>query len=74
MESKVKSGFLFADPSFMSGAGRVMDLWAQFDDYNRSDTTAEADARAIAADWLVVGQDISDAVEACITESEVTAA
>jgi hypothetical protein len=74
MESKVKSGFLFADPSFMSGAGRVMDLWAQFDDYNRSDTTAEADAKAIAADWLVVGQDISDAAEACITESEVTAA
>jgi hypothetical protein len=76
MESKVQSGFLFADPSFISGAARVIDLWAQFDDYNRSDTPAEADAKAIAADWLVVGQDISDAAEACIaeTEPEVTTA
>jgi hypothetical protein len=76
MGIRVKSGFLFADPSFMSGAARVFDLWAQFDDYNRSDTPAEADAKAIAADWLVVGQDISDAAETCVaeTESEVTAA
>ena len=58
----------------MSGTARVIDLWAQFDDYNRSDTPAEADGKAIAADWLVVGQDVRDAAEACITESEITAA
>jgi hypothetical protein len=63
MSKKVKTDFLFAQPSFGSGAARVFDLWGQFDDYNRSDTPAEADAKAIAADWLLVGQDIADAIE-----------
>jgi hypothetical protein len=74
MGRKVQSDFLFAEPSFMSGAGRIVDLWGQFDDYNRSDTPAEADAKAIASDWLVVGQDIQDAVEQNQSEVEITAA
>ena len=63
MEKKVKTDFLFAQPSFVSGAARVFDLWGTFDDYNSSDTIREADAKAIAADWLIVGQDLSDAIE-----------
>ena len=63
MGNKVKSDFLFAQPSLMSGVGRVFDLWGQFDDYNRSETPLEADAKAIASDWLIVGQDLSDAIE-----------
>jgi hypothetical protein len=71
MNSKVKSDFLFAQPSFASGASRVLDLWGQFDIYNISATPAEADAKAIAADWLVVGQDIFEAVEDYRIESKV---
>jgi hypothetical protein len=63
MGNEVKSDFLFAQPSLASGAARVLDLWGQFDEYNRSETTLEADARAIAADWLIVGQDLADAIE-----------
>jgi len=63
MNRKVQSDFLFAQPSFSSGAARVLDLWGVFDDYNRSDTIQEADAKALAADWLIVGQDLSDAIE-----------
>jgi hypothetical protein len=63
MGNKVKSDFLFAQPSLASGVARVFDLWGQFDDYNRSETPLEADAKAIASDWLIVGQDISDAIE-----------
>ena len=63
MNRKVKSDFLFAQPSFSSGAASVFDLWGQFDEYNRSDTPADADAKAIAADWLLVGQDILDSIE-----------
>jgi len=63
MNRKVKSDFLFAQPSFASGAARVLDLWGQFDVYNVSATPTEADANAIAADWFVVGQEISDAIE-----------
>lgn len=72
MGSKVKTDFLFAQPSFASGAARVFDLFGQFDGYNISETPAEADAKAIAADWIVVGQDIADAIEQ--NESEMQAA
>jgi hypothetical protein len=71
MNKKVQSDFLFAQPSFASGAARVLDLWGQFDDYNRSETPAEADEKAIAADWLVVGQDILAAIEQNELESKV---
>lgn len=64
MSKKIKTDFLFAQPSLVSGAARVFDLWGQFDEYNRSETPAEADARALAADWMLVGQDIADAIEA----------
>jgi len=74
MDRKVQSDFLFAQPSFISGAARVIDLWGQFDDYNRSDTPAEADAKALAADWFVVGQDIFDAANLSESETEDAAA
>lgn len=70
MNRKVQSDFLFAQPGSLSGVARAMDLWGQFDDYNRSETPEEADAKAIAADWLVVGQDISDAADTCGSETE----
>lgn len=63
MMKKAQSDFLFAQPSFASGAARVFDLWGQFDAYNESATPAEADANAIASDWAVIGQDIFDAIE-----------
>ena len=63
MNKTVKTDFLFAQPSFTSGAARVFDMWGQFDEYNRSETPVEADTRAIASDWLVVGQDLSSAIE-----------
>jgi hypothetical protein len=59
----IQSSFLFAQPSYLSGAARTIDLWGNFDDYNRSDSPREADAKAIAADWLMVGQDIQDAID-----------
>lgn len=68
---KVKTDFLFAQPSFASGAARTLDLWGVLDDYNISATTMEADEKAIAADWLVVGQDISDALKRQDSEIKV---
>ncbi|MCL2659596.1 MAG: hypothetical protein FWD64_03640 [Acidobacteriaceae bacterium] len=62
MNEKVKTDFLFAQPSFASGAARVLDLWGAFDEYNQSKTSREADTKAIASDWIVVGQDIRDAI------------
>ena len=62
MVKRVQSDFLYAQPSYASGVARVLDLWGQFDAYNESENPAEADAKAIASDWLIVGQDIHDAM------------
>ncbi len=67
---KVKTDFLFAQPSFASGVSRLLDLWGQFDDYNTSANGEEADAKAIAADWFVVGDDLLAAYEQRLETSE----
>jgi len=71
MDRKVKTDFLFAQPSFASGIARTFDLWGQFDTYNISATPVEADAKAIAADWIMVGQDILEAIEQPEPKSKV---
>jgi hypothetical protein len=47
----------------MSGAARLLDIGATFDDYNSSRNGAEADAIALAMDWLAVGDDLYAAIE-----------
>jgi len=63
MSPKVKTGFLYSDPSFLSGLARTLDLHGLFDVYNSSNTPREADARALAADWIVVGQGLQNAID-----------
>jgi len=52
------SDFLFAKNSFLVGAGSAFNVWGDYFLYNRSQSPNEADRRAIAADWRVVGKDI----------------
>ena len=54
--------FLFAHPSFLSGAARALDLGGVFDDYNVSETPAEADARALQSDVEAVAGDMKLAI------------
>lgn len=56
--------FLVAMPSFVRGAGRLGDLLvaSRYFSYNRSETPEEADARAIAHDWLQVGEDLRQSI------------
>jgi hypothetical protein len=61
--NKVRSDFLFAKPSFISGAARVLDLYGIYDAYNASSTEREADYKALVSDWHMVGQDIFNAME-----------
>jgi hypothetical protein len=60
-ERDVRTDFLFAQPSFWSGVGRLLDLWSKFDDYNISPSAEEADMRALYSDWRITGQDVRDA-------------
>jgi hypothetical protein len=70
MNKQIQSDFLFARPSFASGAASTFDLWGQLTDYNSSATPAEADANAIFSDWAITGQDIFDAIEQCASECD----
>jgi len=63
MGSKVKSDFLVAHPSLSSGAARLFDFYGLYDEYNISQTEAQADAMAAFSDWLIVGQDIREAIK-----------
>lgn len=56
--SGIKTDFLLATMTRLTGAGNVFNLWGSFYDYNYSATPEEADARALFSDWAVVGDDI----------------
>jgi hypothetical protein len=62
MSDKVKTDFLVSDPSFVSGMGRLLDWYGQFDRYNYSRNEKEADTKAMYADWRMVGDEIFDAM------------
>ncbi len=57
------SDFLFAQPSWLSGVGRVVDLCGCFDDFNDSPSPYIADERAMYSDWRMIGDDLVQAIE-----------
>ena len=57
-ETKKRTDFLFAVPSFLSGVATILDLFGTFRRYNTSKTPNEADTRAVASDWGVVSDDL----------------
>jgi hypothetical protein len=62
-EKRYTTGFLFSTPSFLSGAGTVINLGGNFYDFNSSESGFEADEMAIENDFRMIGQDISDVLE-----------
>lgn len=57
------TGFLFSTPSFLSGAGTVLNIAGNYYEFNSSETDFEADGMAIEHDFRMIGQDIFDVVE-----------
>jgi hypothetical protein len=51
----VRSTFLFALPTWLEGAGRLVDFGDSLTEYNRTAVPGDPDARATAQDWLAVG-------------------
>ena len=66
----MRTDYLFAMPSFLTGVARLLDLSGRFDVYNDSSDEAIADARAIYSDWRMVGQDLAGAMT--VVERQVT--
>ncbi len=63
---------LFARPSFLNGAARVLDFGGTLNTYNSSRTADEADARALASDWEAVGKEIRNAMQRESNEQKKT--
>lgn len=63
-QGSAHSTFLFPVPSMLYSFGRLVDLGCQLDSYNVSFTPAQADALALASDWLAVGADTREAFAA----------
>lgn len=55
---KYRTDFLFPTPSFLTGAGSVLNIAGNYFDFNYSSTDKEADNKAIVSDWSVIGEDI----------------
>lgn len=53
--------YLYARPSWMDGAGRLLDLFGALNVYNTSPTGAQADVRALVADHLAIQMDFERA-------------
>jgi len=54
--------FLFATPTYLSGAASAFKLAGNFYDYNSSETGEEADYKAIANDFNIIGNDLKGAM------------
>ena len=55
--------FFYANPSFVEGMARTLDIGDTLTVFNDSMTPEEADYRALKADWVAVGEDIKVAIE-----------
>lgn len=58
----MSSYFLFANPSFISGMARVLDLGSTLNEYNYSAYPEKADYHAVNSDWRIVGSDLRTAM------------
>ena len=61
--------FLFARPSFWEGVARILDFGNVLTEYNKSLTPQQADALAMRADWVTVGEDIQSAADTLFKDS-----
>lgn len=59
-----RTDFLFSTPSFLTGAGSIFNLAGNYYEYNLSSSGEEADSRAMQCDWAMVGNDLSNALDA----------
>lgn len=66
---QLESDYLYARPSFIEGAARMVDVSGSLNTYNYSRNGAEADARAICQDWSAIGHDVYVALEQVRLES-----
>ena len=60
---KFKTNNLFPRTNFLKGMGSVLNISGSYFDFDYGKSDAEADAKAIASDWGMVGQDFQHVLE-----------
>ncbi len=63
MGKRYATDFLFPRSSWLTGAGSIWNLSGLYYIYNESSSPEEADRKALASDWGMVGQDMQAALE-----------
>ena len=58
-------------PSLLVGAASVLDMGATLNIYNMDKTIEQADSKAIASDWQMVGEDLRVALNQYGEENEL---
>lgn len=66
------STVLFAEPSFLEGLARLLDLGGTMTEFNGSPNGEIADVLALTADWRAVGDDLRQAI--ALAKAELAAA
>lgn len=69
MNNRFTTDFLCSSSSFLSGMGSVISLNGNIFRYN---TCSDPDRIAIAHDWHMVGQDISDSIKKAQNKASVS--
>ena len=70
-KQRFATDFLFSTPTFLSGAGTVINLAGNYYDFNASDSGSEADVLALSNDFRMVGQDLADVLEVVRDEKQM---
>lgn len=72
--SKFSAYFSFFERGFLTGLASVMDISGSMVRHNASQSGAEADARALASDWAMIGHDFFNIINSLDEEAEDTTA
>ncbi len=70
---RYRSDFLFTRPSFIVGAGSVLNIAGRYYPFNYSESAWEADLKAIESDWGIAGEDIQRAYLAINEDQKLVA-
>lgn len=57
-----KTDFLLPNNNFLIGMGSILNLVGSYFEYNYSDSSDEADLKALESDWQNIGADIKDSI------------
>lgn len=67
---KFKTNQLFPRTGFIAGMGSVLNISGKYFEFNYSKSDAEADTKAIASDWGMVGQDLQHVLDAELAKTK----